>query len=63
MTYPGTTRRAQTSLESSLISRVTELERERDELVAKLKAIQEICSVPSPCSDTQAQFNHAAARS
>ena len=37
MTYPGTQRRSQTALESSLIAQVMELERERDELMKALR--------------------------
>lgn len=37
MTYPGTKIREQTALESGLIQRVTELEKERDELVDMLR--------------------------
>jgi hypothetical protein len=37
MTYPGTKIREHTALESGLIQRVTELEKERDELVKALR--------------------------
>ena len=52
MTYPGTQRRAQTALESSLIAQVLELERERDELVEALKNARWYAEGYQPITDS-----------